>query len=259
MSDLPPNRTVPLVIAHRGASADAPENTAAAFREAWRQGADGVECDIHLTGDGHLVCCHDENTLRTTGESLRIADATLRELQSLDAGGWKGGRWRGERIPELRELLCARPPHGVLFIEVKSDPGTVPPLVELLARTGTPVHCVTLISFEAPVVRAWRKAVPQGRGCLLLEAVQHGITIENPGGNGLLQRIADAGADGGDLEYTDGIGPETVKRMRAASRELHVWTVNAAAAVRRCAFLGVNSITTDVPGVAAAECRVISS
>src|SRR6185369_848081 len=89
----------PMLIAHRGASRDAPENTLAAFRLAWQQGADGIEADFRLTRDGRVVCLHDASTGRTAGVDLAVAEASLEELKRLDVGGWKGARWAGERIP----------------------------------------------------------------------------------------------------------------------------------------------------------------
>src|SRR5512140_286258 len=79
-----------LIIGHRGASRDAPENTLESFRLAWEQGADGIEADFRLTADGRIVCMHDETTGRTTGVNLNIADTALKELRRLDAGLWKG-------------------------------------------------------------------------------------------------------------------------------------------------------------------------
>src|SRR5512138_815337 len=89
----------PLVLGHRGASADAPENTLAAFRLALEQGADGVELDVWRCRTGEVVVLHDEDTRRVAGSPLRVREATLAELRALDVGAWKGPGFRGERIP----------------------------------------------------------------------------------------------------------------------------------------------------------------
>src|SRR3954447_22836048 len=81
------------LIAHRGESADAPENTMAAFRLAWGRKDPAIELDVHLTGDGKLVVGHDADTKRTTGKKLLIKESTLEELRALDAGRWKGPDW----------------------------------------------------------------------------------------------------------------------------------------------------------------------
>jgi glycerophosphoryl diester phosphodiesterase len=78
----------PFIVAHRGASADAPENTLPAFELAWKQGADAIEGDFHLTRDGKIVCIHDYDTQRVSGSKRVVKDSTLDELRALDAGAW---------------------------------------------------------------------------------------------------------------------------------------------------------------------------
>src|SRR3954470_13597201 len=100
------------LIAHRGESADAPENTMAAFLLAWERRVGAIELDVHLTRDGELIVSHDADTRRTTGTSKVIKDSTLDELRPLDAGRWKGPRWAGERMPTLGEALATIPEHA---------------------------------------------------------------------------------------------------------------------------------------------------
>src|SRR5689334_354029 len=108
-----------LVVAHRGASHEAPENTLAAFRLAWEQGADAIEGDFYLTRDREIVCIHDDNTKRTSGEDLSVAASTLAQLRRLDVGRWKDPKWKGERIPTLTEVLATIPAGKRIFIEIK--------------------------------------------------------------------------------------------------------------------------------------------
>ncbi len=126
------------LIGHRGASFDAPENTLAAFRLAWEEGADGVEGDYRLTLDGEIVCLHDPTTRRTAGINLAVAKATLAQLRELDVGSWKGEQWAGEPIPTLREVIATVPPGKRLFIELKSGPEILLPLAAILAESGLP-------------------------------------------------------------------------------------------------------------------------
>jgi glycerophosphoryl diester phosphodiesterase len=95
-----------LLIAHRGESADAPENTLAAFRLAWERNVPTIELDVHLTKDGEAVICHDADTKRTAGTKLVIKDTPLADLRALDAGKWKAPRWAGEKLPTLAEALA---------------------------------------------------------------------------------------------------------------------------------------------------------
>ena len=98
------------IVAHRGASADAPENTLAAIQLAWQQGADAAEIDVRLTVDGQLVAIHDETTLRTGSTDWKVKDHTLAELKTLDVGLWKSQQFVGEQIPTLAEVLDIVPP-----------------------------------------------------------------------------------------------------------------------------------------------------
>ena len=90
------------IIAHRGASHDAPENTMAAIKLAWKQQADAVEIDVQFSRDGHLVVIHDPNTRKTAGVRKNVSDQTLAELKTLDVGRWKNSVWTGETIPSRR-------------------------------------------------------------------------------------------------------------------------------------------------------------
>jgi len=108
------------IIAHRGASAYAPENTMAAFRKALDMKADGIELDVHLTKDNHIVVIHDGNVDRTSNGSGIIADMTLKELRQLDFGSWFSEEFGGEKIPTLEEVLdLLKGWNGLLNIELK--------------------------------------------------------------------------------------------------------------------------------------------
>jgi glycerophosphoryl diester phosphodiesterase len=110
-----------LIIAHRGASHDAPENTLASFKLAWEQKADGIEGDFYLTKDGKIVCIHDKTTKRTSGQKveLDVAASTLAELRKVDVGAWKDPKYAGEKMPTLEEVLAIVPAGKVFFIEIK--------------------------------------------------------------------------------------------------------------------------------------------
>jgi len=111
----------PLVIAHRGNSVSAPENTLAAIREAIDLGSDCVEVDVRCTKDGVPVLHHDPAVGRTAGGKGNVADLTLAEIRTLDAGAWKGEHYRGERIPSLEEALLEARGKTNIVAEVKVD------------------------------------------------------------------------------------------------------------------------------------------
>ncbi|MFH1571052.1 MAG: glycerophosphodiester phosphodiesterase family protein [Gemmatimonadota bacterium] len=128
------------VVAHRGASGDFPENTAAAFQEAIRLGVDAIEPDVHLTADQRLLVIHDPTVDRTSDGTGRVAEMTMAQLRQLDAGAWKSPRCRGERFLELGEALELMPAHIRLNVHVKAyeaDRDVVIPLaVTELVRRG---------------------------------------------------------------------------------------------------------------------------
>ncbi len=95
----------PLIIAHRGASYEAPENTMAAVKLAWQMDADGVEIDVHLTKDEQVVVFHDDNTRRFGGNRKPIAECDYSELLKLDVGRFMGEQYKGERIPLLAQVI----------------------------------------------------------------------------------------------------------------------------------------------------------
>lgn len=111
----------PIVVAHRGSSGSAPENTLTAIHRAVEQGADMVEVDVRMTRDFFLVVLHDQDIRRTTNGEGLVWDYTLQELRTFDAGSWFSPKFKGERIPTLRQVMDALPPHVALNIEVKTD------------------------------------------------------------------------------------------------------------------------------------------
>src|SRR5690349_6499814 len=116
------------IVAHRGASFDAPENTVASAKLGWEQKADAVEIDIYLSKDGRIVVLHDADTKRTAGSVGKVVESTAEHLRTLDAGSWKGADWKGEKIPFLEEIIATVPEGGRLFIEIKCGPEILPEL-----------------------------------------------------------------------------------------------------------------------------------
>ena len=123
-----------LVVAHRGFSGAAPENTLAAFREAIKVGSDMIELDIQLSKDGKIVVIHDETLERTTDGQGKVADLTFREIRKLDAGSWFGPQFSGEKIPTLQEVLELAKGKVLVNIEIKSPSHGQYPITELAGQ-----------------------------------------------------------------------------------------------------------------------------
>jgi glycerophosphoryl diester phosphodiesterase len=239
----------PLVIAHRGASFHAPENTLAAFQLAWRQGADGIEGDFRLTVDGRIVCIHDEDTKRVAGKQLVVKDASLAALKALDVGAWKGAAWRGEAIPTLEEVLAVVPKGKLLFIELKTGPEIVAPLADVLKRTGLAAEQIVIIAFDEQVITACAKQLPAFRRHLLAKYDEQEDGTWTPGADDVIAAVRRTRADGlGTQNRPAQVNQEFVRRLRAARiDQFHVWTVDDPADARGYERLGAWALTTNRP------------
>ena len=237
------------IIAHRGASYDAPENTMAAFRLGYEQAADGVELDIHLTKDDKIVVMHDFDTGRVSGVTNKIADSTLAELRRFEVGRW--GKWTNENfhesIPLLSEVLPIIPAGKKLFIEIKTGPQIVPELVEVLKGTKAKPEQLVIITFNFESALVAKKMLPQLKTYWLVGYAKDKVTGKFPD---LKQTIAKAKAgrlDGLDLNFNWPLTRETVGEIKGAGLECHVWTVDDAAKAKELVEAGVDSITTNRP------------
>ena len=234
-----------LVIGHRGASREAPENTLASFRLAFEQGADGIEADFWLSLDGEIACLHDDSTGRTAGVDLRVEQSSWQELRRLDVGVWKGEAWRGERIPSLAQVLATLPADKRLFIELKGGPGIIPRLSATLAAAGVEPQRLRLLSFSAELIGSLKELLPDYRACWLTDYRWRGAWHPSP--REVLDTLRNCRADGLASRSRGVLERSFVAALREESREIHVWTVDAAAEARRLAELGVDSIMTNRP------------
>ncbi|MCZ2342794.1 MAG: glycerophosphodiester phosphodiesterase [Bacteroidales bacterium] len=235
------------IIAHRGASHDAPENTVAAIRLAWKQKADLSEFDIYLTRDGQLAVIHDKDTKRTApGSALVVAQSTMAELRKLDVGKWKDAQYTGERIPTLAEMLAAVPPGKGVFIEVKCGPEAVPAILRALDEAKLPAALTPVICFNADVIAAVKKARPDLPAYWLV-GLKPKKGQKPPTAASVVQKAQAIHADGVDLSASPALDAEYAKVIRAAGLKLYVWTVNDLPTAKRMVELGVDGITTDRP------------
>ena len=235
------------IIAHRGASHDAPENTLPAVQLGWEQNADAVEVDIFLTKDGKIVVIHDENTKRTAGVDTKIVEQTLAEVRLLDAGLWKGERWAGTRIPTLEEVLATIPAGKRLFIEIKCGPEVLPELQAVVDRSGRRAQ-VVIISFGFDVVEQAKKRFPEVPVYWLYGfSDREKQAYGSPSLADLIAKAKAARLDGLDVNYRGPFGKEFVEQLAAAGMKLYVYTVNAPEDARRLSAMGLAGVTTNRP------------
>lgn len=237
------------IVAHRGASHDAPENTLSAFRLAWDQNADAIEGDFFLTKDQEIVCIHDEKTKRTSGVEMNVTTATFDELRKLDVGQWKNARFAGEKIPTLTEVLATVPEKKKIYIEIKCGPEIVPHLIPVLKKSGVAPEQTIVISFNDKVIKATRQMIPEIKAFWLVGFRQNKQTQQyEPSVDSIFKTAIEIQTQGIDIQaQRDLVTAEFVKRLRSEKLEFHVWTVNDPADARHFQSLGVDSITTDRP------------
>jgi glycerophosphoryl diester phosphodiesterase len=230
----------PLVIAHRGASAEAPENTIAAFELAIAHGADGIELDVHLSRDGQPVVIHDFTVDRTTDGAGRIRDHAVRELKRLDAGGWFGAPFRGQRIQTLPEVFERFRDRTRFFIELKGGSDLYPGIEERVVSTieiYDVLHIAMVQSFH-------QKALGQVRS--LNPEVPLGLLTAEPPTGALIRSGTVARAICPDARL---VTEKAIAEIREAGLDCYVWTVNEPAQMDRLVGWGVSGIITDRPGL----------
>jgi glycerophosphoryl diester phosphodiesterase len=231
------------VIAHRGASAHAPENTLAAFELALKQGADAIEMDVDLCQDGHLIVIHDRSVNRTTEGSGFVRDMPLSALKELDAGSHFDIAFKGEPIPTLDEVFELLGKRVVINLELKQPAVPVEKLTEKVAISilrHSLIGSVIVSSFYPAILRSLRKILPDVALALL---TLHGI-------KGALLRswfgeiIAPHQAIHPDFRD---VTPGFVKWIRNTGRRLNAYTVNTPDDMVWLINLGIDGIITDDP------------
>ncbi|MFE9459735.1 glycerophosphodiester phosphodiesterase [Streptomyces californicus] len=256
-------RTSIQVIAHRGASDDAPEHTLAAYRKAIEDGADALECDVRLTADGHLVCVHDRRVNRTSNGRGAVSALELADLAALDFGSWKDREespdWDPvpgeltsvltlERLLELFTEVRATGRPLQLAIETKHPTRWAGQVEERLLRTlkrfgldappADEPSPIRVMSFSARSLHRVQSAAPTLPTVYLMQFVS--------------PRMRDGRLPAGSRIAGPGMRivrshPGYIERLHRAGHRVHVWTVNESADVDLCAELGVEAIITNRP------------
>lgn len=233
-------------IAHRGESADAPENTLAAFKLAWERKVPAVELDVHLSRDGVLVVCHDADTKRTTGVAKKIKETDWDELRTLDAGSWKGAKWSAERMPRLEDALATIPDGARCFIEVKVGAEAIPALVKAVRQSGKKPEQLVVISFQADAVAEAKRQLPELKAYYLSSFKQDKETKAwSPGIDELIAKAKTLKADGLDLAFKGPLDRDQVEKIKAAGLEIFVWTVDEPTEAQRLLDAGIRGFTTN--------------
>lgn len=229
-----------LVIAHRGASGYAPENTIVAFKKAIEVGSDGIELDVHFSKDRNLIVCHDERVDRTTNGVGFIKDLTLKELKKLDAGSWYNKKYKGEKIPILNEVFELVKDKNILInIEIKSGPiiydGIEKAIVELIEKYNI-VEKVIISSFNHYSLVKIKKINNNVKTGILYIA-------------GLVEPWVYAKRLNAEAihPFFYSVVPEIVKGCKDNGIEINPFTVDESTHIKRMIKLGVTGLITNYP------------
>lgn len=233
---------IPLIVAHRGDSANAPENTLAAFRLALENGADGIELDVMLSADQKLVVIHDDTLDRTTNGHGQVGNMPLAALRELDAGSWFRPEFKGEPIPLLDEVFAEFGGKFLINVELKNyktPKDQLPELVVALIKKHGIAGSVLLSSFNARNLPRAKSLAPEIRTGLLTLPGLLGFPMR-----GFFGRRYNAD----DLHpYYRDVSEKMVQSRHSLGQRVNVWTVDAPDDLRRMQTLGVDMIICNDP------------
>lgn len=249
-----PQAARPFIIAHRGASALAPENTFAAFQKAIEIGVDGIECDVQLTKDGHVVVIHDETLGRTTNGRGRVRNLTLSELRKLDAGIWfnrahphqAAPEYVGLKIPMFEEVVkMARASNVNLCVELKPydrPDRLVRATLDALSEARA-IDKVVLASFDHSALKLAKKLAPDLQTAILVEAR---LLKARRSPADIIKLAKETSTEWISLHYSLAV-PPLIAAAKHAGLAIAVWTVDSKVLGRMFARGGIDAIITNRP------------
>lgn len=236
-----------MIIAHRGASAHAPENTIAAIQKTLEMGCNAIEIDVQLTKDGQVVVIHDYTVDRTTNGSGYVEEFTLEEIKKLDAGSWFDAKYNRERIPTLDEVLDIVPKGTFVNVEIKNlihHQGIIEKKVVDIIRKHSRMDDVVISSFDHYILRNLRDYDDEIKIGVLIYA-----NIIEP-----LSYIEEKGFKAYSIhpteEYTTG---DFVKKCHEMGYKVYVYTINDQKRAKKVKDMGVDGIISNFPRVLQGE------
>jgi glycerophosphoryl diester phosphodiesterase len=237
------------IVAHRGASHDAPENTIPAFELAWEKGADYIEADFLLTSDKKIICTHDKKTKKFSKKNLTVEKSLSTDLKKLDVGSWKGEKFKNTRMPLLAEVIAIIPKGKGFLLEIKSGVSIVPYLKAELEKCDLSSIDLQIICFDLKVLKACHIAMPNIK-------TQWLKSVKKPNKNSLAELIKQAKSHGvsgiATNMSTKFLPKDSQAQLKEAGLTLNIWTVNSVKAAQAMAPY-VTYITTDKPGLLKAK------
>lgn len=237
------------IVAHRGESEIAPENTLEAYALAWARGIRCIEGDFQMTRDGEIICLHDATFKRTCGVDKTPAEMTMAEIKKLDAGFYMHQTWKYTRIPTLREILETIPGYGEIFIELKTSGR------EMVRKIRNIFDCVPLCPRQLTFLVGDKASIEEIQKLLPDANILWGTPNWTGPWEGphigprftpaeMVKEAQRLGVHGIDT-HTEFLTRDHVNAMHAAGLSFNVWTVNDAETARLLLEWGADSITSD--------------
>jgi glycerophosphoryl diester phosphodiesterase len=231
-----------LIIAHRGESCDAPENTYASINLAWERNDDAVEIDVRLTKDEKIVVIHDKTTLRTGGKFRRISSSNYHDLLKVDIGKFKGEKWKDERLPLLDEVLDSIPKNKYLFVEIKSNAQIIKPLQKLIDQKKINSNLIKFIGFDIDIMKSLKKILPEFGFYWIIQGKDYKKRADL---EETIRKCKSAGLNGLDVEEKKYLNKKVIQLVKDSGLKIYTWTVDDEVRAKQLFNDGIDGITTN--------------
>jgi len=231
-----------IIIAHRGESYDAPENTLGSINLAWQNDDDAVEIDIRMTKDEKIVAIHDNTTFRTGGSLMIVSSCNYDELLKVDVRKIKSS-WRdNEKIPLLDEVIGTIPDDKTLFVEIKGDKRILKPLQKLIEQKNIDPNQIKFIAFNLNTMSLVKKWLPEFDAYWIVEkkSILRKFSVEN-----IILKCKSSKLDGLDMKEGKHLNKALIQTVKNSGLMIYTWTVDEPLRAKQLYLDGIDGITTN--------------
>jgi len=231
-----------IIIAHRGESFEAPENTLSSINLAWQKNDDAVEIDIRMTKDDKIIVIHDNNTFRTGRKFMNVSSCSYDELLKVDVGKFKGNNWKNEKIPLLDEVINMIPKDKILFVEIKSNYKIVKPLQELINQKQIDPNQINFIGFNFKTMILVKKKLSEFNSYWIIgkKSILEKIHIED-----IILKCKSSKLNGVDIKDGKYLNKDLIHSVKKSGLKIYTWTVDDPVRAKQLVLDGIDGITSN--------------
>jgi glycerophosphoryl diester phosphodiesterase len=231
-----------IIIAHRGESYEAPENTLASINLAWQKDDDAVEIDVRMTKDEKIVAIHDSTTLRTGKRFMNVSTSNYDELLKIDVGKFKADKWANEKIPLLDRIIDTIPDGKSLFVEIKSDDKIVKPLQQLIEQKNANPYQIKFIGFNLETMSLIKTLLSEYESYWIVEkkSILRKFNIED-----IILMCKSSKLDGLDMKEGKYLNRELIQIVKNSGLMIYTWTVDDPDRAQQLYLDGIDGLTTN--------------